>query len=83
MAGAFLVAMYPLSQNIVKYLNTKRSIFAGAHLFAMSSSVSNPVIYGFFNSVRQILEEKIKNHGIIKKSGHVLSIHTNPYQAHS
>ena len=33
-----------------------RGVFAGAHLFALSSSVSNPVIYGFFNSVRlQIL----------------------------
>ena len=29
-----------------------RGVFAGAHLFALSSSVSNPVIYGFFNSVR-------------------------------
>jgi len=27
-----------------------RGVFAGAHLFALSSSVSNPVIYGFFNS---------------------------------
>ena len=32
-----------------------RGVFAGAHLFALSSSVSNPVIYGFFNSVRLLI----------------------------
>ena len=32
-----------------------RTVFAAVHLFAMSSSVSNPIIYGFFNTVSTLL----------------------------